>query len=443
MNIVKETLENQAALLKVTVAPADYAEAVEKALKNYRKKANMPGFRPGMVPMGVINKMYRKGVTAEESYRKASEAMIAYLDENKIGILGEPLPSKEQKDLDFENDTEFEFCFEVGLAPEVNIDLGKVSVNRYAITVSDQMKKDYKDNYLRRFGKLADTDTVTSDEALTVTLDQEGMTVEDAYVGLIGMSEEERKPFIGKKVGDKMEVNVNDLYKQASQRAAVLQVKEDELANIDPVFNLTITRIRKFENPEMNEAFFKEAFPAGDITDETQFDAMIAAKVAGDLEQETKYKFVDDTKKALLKAAALTLPEPFLKNWLYAINDGKFSMEEIDKDFPQFVEMMAWDVIKRHYAQEAKIEVTKEDAVAEAKATAAMQFAYYGMPNVEEGMLNNYADSMLANKEEARKIYDRLAENKIVDYVASKIKVKEKKVSREEFVKLFEAPAAE
>ncbi len=443
MNIVKETLENQAALLRVTVESADYAEAVEKSLKNYRKKANMPGFRPGMVPMGVINKMYRKGVTAEESYRKASEAMIAYLDENKINILGEPLPSKEQKNLDFENDTQFEFCFEVGLAPEVNIDLGKINVTRYTITVSDEMKKEYKDNYLRRFGKLVDTDVVTSDEALSVTLEQEGMSVEDAYVGLVSMSEEERKPFIGKKVGDKMEVNINDLYKQPAQRAAVLQVKEDELEGINPVFNLTITRIRKFENPEMNEAFFKEAFPAGDITNEEQFDAMIAEKVADNLKQETRYKFVDDTKKALMKAAALTLPEPFLKNWLYAINDGKFSMEEIEKDFPQFLEMMAWDVIKRHYAQEGKIEISKEDAVAEAKATAAMQFAYYGMPNVEESMLNNYADSMLANKEEARKIYDRLAENKVIDYVAASIKVKDKEVSREDFVKLFEAPAAE
>ena len=444
MNIVKEELQNQAMLLKITVTEADYGEAVNKTLKDYRKKANVPGFRPGMVPMGIINKMYKKRVTAEESYREASKACMNYLQENKIEILGEPMPSETQPELDFDNATEFEFHFELGLAPEVNVDLSKVKITKYNIPVEDKMREGYKENYLRRFGKLVDVEEATSDEALSGTLEQEGKTIEKAYVGLIGMSEEERKPFIGKKKGDKIEVDVNELYKQPSQRAAILSVKEEELEGIDPKFTFTIEQIQKFQNPEMNEEFFKQAFPSGDVTTEEQFDSMIEKQIERDLERETDYKFIDDTKKAVIEAAKLALPVPFLKNWLYAINEGKFTKEAIDKNFSQFEEMMSWDILKRHFAGEAKTEVSPEEAKQEAKALAAQQFAYYGMPNVEENMLENYASSILGNKEEARKIYDRLAERKVVDYIAGKAKVTNKKITAEAFGKLINpVPEAE
>ncbi|MEG1935788.1 MAG: trigger factor, partial [Rikenellaceae bacterium] len=197
------------------------------------------------------------GVTAEESYRIASKGVFDYLQENKIEIIGDPIPSEKQSELDFENESEFEFAFEVGLAPEINIDLSKLTLSKYDIQSDNEVITNFKDSYMRRFGKLVDKDIVTLDEALSVSLDNDNTSVEDAYVGLISMSEEDRKPFIGKKTGDKMEVNINDLYKAPSQRASILSVKEEELEGINPLFNLTITRIRKFENPELNEEFFK------------------------------------------------------------------------------------------------------------------------------------------------------------------------------------------
>lgn len=439
MNILREDLGDQTALLKVVISSDDYNEPVEKALRTYKRKATIPGFRPGMVPMGVINKMYRKSTIAEETYRLSVDACLKYIEDNKIDIIGDIMPSEKQQQLDFENGTEFEFQFEIGLAPEINISLSdKDKVKKYEIEITDEMREGYRSNFLRRYGSLVDVDVVTKEEALNVTLDQEDMKIEDAYVGLIGMTDEERAPFIGKKVGDVMSVNVNELYKDPKQRAAILSMKEEELAEVNPEFTLTITGIRTFADPEINEEFFKLAFPDGNVTDEKQLAEYIDSKIAEDLKRESDYRFDIDMRQFILSKADFSLPENFLKNWLYAANQGKFSMEEIEKEFPQFIEMMKLDSVKRHYAISEKLQITEDDAKAEAKAMASAQFAYYGMHSVADDMMENYVNSILGNKEEAKKIYDKLAERKVFDFVASKIKVENTKITAEEFSKLFQ-----
>ncbi len=439
MNIVRENLKDKTIVLKVTIGEADYNEAVDKKLREYKRKANIPGFRPGMVPMGVINKMYRKGTVAEEAYRLASRECFEYADKNKIEYIGDIIPSEQQGDLDFDNSTDFEFVFELAEAPKVDIELSaKDKVTKYTIKIDDKMRQGYRENFTRRFGRLVDVETVEKDEALSVTLDQEEMKIEDAYVGLIGMDDKERKPFIGKKVGDVMQVNVNELYKTPSQRAAILQMKEDELDAINPEFTLTITKIRKFAEPEINAEFFKMAFPDGTVTSEAQMKEYFDAQISKDLSREVDYMFSLQMRKMLMDKAKLDMPKDFLKRWLFAINEGKFSMEEIEKDFDQFVDMMAWNLIKKHYITTLDIKATDEDILAEAKAMAAMQFAYYGMGNVADDMLENYAKSILGNKEEANKIYEKLYEAKVVEALAPMVGVSEKAVSVEEFGKLAE-----
>ncbi|MFI3330273.1 MAG: trigger factor [Rikenellaceae bacterium] len=440
MNVVRENIDGQTALLKVSVAEADYNPAVEKALKEYKRKANIPGFRPGMVPMGVVNKMYRKGAIAEEAYRIASKACSDYIDAEKIEFVGDLLPSEQQQALDFENNTEHEFIFEFGIAPKVEMELSasdEVTLNK--IEISEDMRAGFTTNYLRKFGKLVDVETVEKDEALNVTLDSEAMQIEEAYVGLISMSDEERAPFIGMKVGDTMDVNVNELYKTASQRASILSVKEEELDTIDPNFKLTLTKIRKFAEPELNDEFFKMAFPEGEITDEAGFKAMIDAQISVELDRESNYMFNINMRKYLQEKANLTLPEAFLKRWLHAINEGRFSMEEIERDFGAFVDMMKWNLVQKHYVKEFDITVSKEDALEEAKNLAMMQFAQYGMGQVADDMLENYANSMLENREEAKKIYERLYEYKVLEALKPQITIKEATVSAEEFGKLAEA----
>ena len=386
MNIVREQREQNNSLIKVTVGEKDYGDAVEKSLREYKRKANIPGFRPGMVPMGVIKKMYGKGVLAEQAYRQASEAAFNYLQEQKIDYVGDVIPSEEQGDFDFENGTEFEFIF--------------------------------------------------ADEALEVTLDNGDMKIEGAYVGLISMNEEERKPFIGKKVGFKTQVNVNELYKTPAQRAAVLQVKENELEGIKPEFSLEITKIRKFAEPELNEEFFKMAFPAGNVKTAEEFEAFVDAEISKELRRESDYLFTLQLRDFLLKKAGLTMPVEFLKRWLYVINEGKFTKEEIEKDFDAFVKLFTWNYLQKYFIKQDNLTVTPEEATAEAKALAQAQFAQYGLPTAPEDMLANYAKKILEDREQGQKIYEKLYEMKVVEDVKSKIKVTEKAVSAEEFAKL-------
>ena len=409
MNIIKEVRENQTAIIKITVAEADYTAEVDKKLREYKRKANIPGFRPGMVPMGIINKMYRKGVVAETAYKMASDSCFEYIEKEGIAYKGDVLPSHEQGAFDFDNTTEHEFIFELGLAPKVELELTeKDKVTRYKIKVDEEMRSGYRGQFLRTYGRLVDVDVVENDEAVMCTLDNGDIKSEDAYVGLISMSDEERKPFIGKKVGDQMIVNVNELYKSAQQRASVLGVKENELGDIKPEFNLTITKIRKYADPEMNEEFFKMAFPEGNVTSEEQFEKFIDEKIAAELQKESDYVFTNTLREYLVEKANLTLPEEFLKRWLLAINEGKFTMEEIEKDFAPFAEMMKWSAVQKHFAKTLNVEVKQEDMLAEAKAYAAAQFAQYGMMNEADEMLANYAQQILSNKEEANKLIEKV-----------------------------------
>ena len=437
MKITREQREVGTSVLKVVVGEADYGEAVDKALREYKRKVNVPGFRPGMVPMGVVRKMYGKGVVAEQAYKLASNSVFEYLQKENIDYVGDVIPSEEQGVFDFENNTEHEFMFEIGEAPKIELELTKDDKLTYnKIKVEKEVFEAYKDNYLRRYGRLVDVEKVEKDEALTVTLDNGDMRIEGAYLGLISMSDEERKPFEGKKVGDTMEIDVNEVYKSASQRASILQVKEDELESINPKFTAEITQIRQFANPELNEEFFKMAFPDGKITSEAELDKYLNDEVEMEMGREADYLFTIRVRNFLMEKAALQMPEAFIKRWLYTINEGKFSMEDIEKDFDAFLKMFTWNYIQKHFIQTYELTVSPEEIEAEAKEFAKAQFAQYGMPSAPEEMLTNFAKQILENKEQAQKIYEKLYELKVVEYVKSKIKVTNKSVTSEEFAKL-------
>ena len=437
MNITKVEKEQGAALLRIVVEESDYAAEVEKMLRDYKRKANIPGFRQGMVPMGVIKKMYGKGAVAEQAYRKASNAAFEYLQSEKIDYIGDVIPAEEQGDFDFENNTTHEFVFEYGVAPKYDVKLtAKDKITYHKIKIDKKMHESFLDNYLRRYGSLKEVEKVKKDEALNVTLDNGELRVEEAYVGLISMSDEDRKPFIGKKVGYKTEVNINELYKTPAQRASILGVKEAELEGINPVFSLEITKIRQFANPELNEEFFKMAFPEGNVTNEEELNAYVDAQIEAELKRESDYLFTFAVRDFLIEKAALAMPTEFMKRWLYTINEGKFTMEDIEKDFEGFIKMFTWNYIQRQIITAEQINVTEEEAVAEAKDLAAMQFAQYGMPNAPEEMVANFAKNILDNKEQKQHIYEKLYEQKVIASIRSKVKVTEKAISADEFAEI-------
>ena len=437
MNITREQRDGGLSILKVVVGEADYGQAVEKQLRDYKRKANVPGFRPGMVPMGIVKKMYGKHVVAEQSYHLASNSVFEYLQKENIDYVGDVIPSEEQGEFDFENNTEFEFVFEIGEAPKIELELSakdKVTYNK--IKVDQKMHDDFRSNYLRRYGRLVDVEKVEKDEALNVTLDNGDMRIEEAYIGLISMTDEERAAWIGKEVGYKTTVNINELYKKPEQRAAILSVKEEELESIKPEFEVEITKIRRFADPELNEEFFKMAFPAGNVTSEEELDKFIDEEIERELKRECDFMFVNQMRKFIIEKAGLQMPEEFLKRWLYVINEGKFSREEIEKDFPAFINMFTWNYLQKHFITEGELKVSPEEAKAEAISFAQMQFAQYGMPSAPADMLENFAKQIMDNKEQLQKIYEKLFEEKVVEYLRGKIKVTEKAVSADDFAKL-------
>ena len=437
MNITREQRDGGISILKVVVNEADYGQAVEKQLRDYKRKANVPGFRPGMVPMGIVKKMYGKHIVAEQSYHLASTSAFEYLQKENIDYVGDVIPSEEQGAFDFENNTEFEFVFEFGEAPKIEVEFtakDKIVYNK--IKVDKKMHNDYRSNYLRRYGRLVEVDKVSSDEALNVTLDNGDIRIEEAYVGLISMTEEERKEWKNKKVGYKTKVNINELYKKPEQRAAILSVKEDELEGINPEFELEITKIRRFSDPELNEEFFKMAFPAGNVTNEEELDKFFDEEIERELKRETDFMFVNAVRNYVVEKANLQMPEEFLKRWLYVINEGKFSREEIEKDFAPFLKMFTWNYLQKHFITEGELKVSQEEAKAEAMAFAQMQFAQYGMPSAPADMLENFAKQIMDNKEQLQKIYEKLYEEKVVEYIRGKVKVTEKAVSADEFANI-------
>ena len=437
MEIKRTQKEEQTSLISVKVGEKDYGEAVEKSLRDYRRKANIPGFRPGMVPMGIIKKMYGKGVVAEQSYRTASNAVFEYLQKENIDYLGDVIPAEEQGAFDFDNDTEFEYMFEIGEAPKINLALSaKDKVTYHRIKIDKQMHDNYRSNFLRRYGRLVDVEKVADDEALTVTLDNGELRVEDAYVGLI--DERRGTQALQGQEGRRQDEGRHQRALQESRAACRgLAVKENELAEAKPEFSLEITKIRKFADPELNEEFFKTAFPQGNVTDEAGLDAFVDTEIGKELSRESDYLFTLQLRDFLLKKADLKMPAAFLKRWLYVINEEKFSKEEIEKDFDQFLKMFSWNFIQKHFIKEDNLTVTADEALAEAKAFAAAQFAQYGMPAAPDEMLENFAkQQILANKEQSQKIYEKLYETKVVEDVKGKIKVTEKAVSADEFAKL-------
>ena len=437
MNITREQRDGGVSILKIVVNEADYGQAVEKQLKEYKRKANVPGFRPGMVPMGIVKKMYGKHILAEQSYHLASNSVFEYLKNENIDYVGDIIPSEEQGEFDFENGTEFEFVFEYGEAPKIDVEFtakDKVVYNK--IKVDKKMRTDYRSNYLRRYGRLVEVDKVANDEALNVTLDNGDMRIEEAYVGLISMTEEERKVWKGKKVGYKTTVNINELYKKPEQRASILGVKQEELAEVKPDFELEITKIRRFSEPELNEEFFKMAFPAGNVNNEEEFEKFIDEQIESELKRECDFLFTNTIRDYVIEKANIQMPEEFLKRWLYVINEGKFSREEIEKDFGAFIKMFTWNYIQKNFITEGELKVSQEEAKAEAMQFAQMQFAQYGMPSAPADMLENFAKQIMDNKEQLQKIYEKLFEEKVVEYIRGKVKITEKAISADEFAKL-------
>ena len=434
MNIVKNQIDELNIQLTVTVAHDDYAEAEKKELQRCKRTAEFKGFRKGMVPMSLIQKVYGERVLGEVVNKVLSDAINSFVKENNIKMVGEALPSEDQPEIEWKSGNDFTFKFDIATTSEVNFELSKDDkVKVYEIKVSAEAKKEMKDNLLRQFGSLTDAEQAGEDDFVIVDFAQEGKTVEGSYVGVKNVEGEAKSKFLGAKVGDQFDVNVNEAFTNESDRAYMLKVKKEELASLAPEFHVTVKEVKTFAPAEENQETYDKIFGENQVHNAEEFDKAVTARLEENYKQESDYKLSKDLREYLVKKADIKLPEEFLKRWLFNINDGKFSKEEIEKDAPAFFEDFRWQMVRGYIMQKFDLKIEEKDVHEAAQAYVAYQYASYGMGNVPEAILKDSVARVLQDENTSRRIVENVEATKVIEAVKGAVTLKVEKVSVEDF----------
>lgn len=434
MNIVKNQIDELNIQLTVTVAHDDYAEAEKKELQRCKRTAEFKGFRKGMVPMSLIQKVYGERVLGEVVNKVLSDAINSFVKENNIKMVGEALPSEDQPEIEWKSGNDFTFKFDIATTSEVNFELSKDDkVKVYEIKVSAEAKKEMKDNLLRQFGSLTDAEQAGEDDFVIVDFAQEGKTVEGSYVGVKNVEGEAKSKFLGAKVGDQFDVNVNEAFTNESDRAYMLKVKKEELASLAPEFHVTVKEVKTFAPAEVNQETYDKIFGENQVHNAEEFDKAVTARLEENYKQESDYKLSKDLREYLVKKADIKLPEEFLKRWLFNINDGKFSKEEIEKEAPAFFEDFRWQMVRGYIMQKFDLKIEEKDVHEAAQAYVAYQYASYGMGNVPEAILKDSVARVLQDENTSRRIVENVEATKVIEAVKGAVTLKAEKVSVEDF----------
>lgn len=434
MNIVKNQIDELNIQLTVTVAHDDYAEAEKKELQRCKRTAEFKGFRKGMVPMSLIQKVYGERVLGEVVNKVLSDAINNFVKENNIKMVGEALPSEDLPEIEWKSGNDFTFKFDIATTSEVNFELSKDDkVKVYEIKVSAEAKKEMKDNLLRQFGSLTDAEKAGEDDFVIVDFAQEGKTVEGSYVGVKNVEGEAKSKFLGAKVGDQFDVNVNEAFTNESDRAYMLKVKKEELASLAPEFHVTVKEVKTFAPAEENQETYDKIFGENQVHNAEEFDKAVTARLEENYKQESDYKLSKDLREYLVKKADIKLPEEFLKRWLFNINDGKFSKEEIEKEAPAFFEDFRWQMVRGYIMQKFDLKIEEKDVHEAAQAYVAYQYASYGMGNVPEAILKDSVARVLQDENTSRRIVENVEATKVIEAVKGAVTLKAEKVSVEDF----------
>lgn len=447
MNITRENIDEPIAVLKVQVEKDDYQEKVDEVLKDYKKKANIKGFRPGKVPIGLIKKMYGSNVKLEEINKIVSENLNKYITEEKLEILGDPLPrTDDNKNINLETQEDFEFTFEIGLAPEFEVNLtGRNKVPYYEIKIDKKLRNDFLDNYRRRFGTYEEAGQVSEEDMLKgdiVKLSDEGEPLQDTMKKDSSLSlkvikdDAVKKDFIGSKAGDSVEFDIRKSFPNDHEIAGLLQTDHKLVDDVDGKYRFTINSINRFRMADVNQELFDKVYGEGTVETEDEFMDKLDQEIKENLSKESEYKLNQDVRNMLIDKTTFDLPEEFLKKWLMKTNKD-ITEEQVEKDFEDFLRDLRWQLIRNKIAKENEIKVEEEDMVNEAKEFTRLQFQQYGIFNADDSQLEPYARQILNKEEDARRIADKVIDDKVINKVKEEIKIDTKKVSTEEFNKLF------
>jgi trigger factor len=449
MNITKENIDDLNAVLKIKIGKTDYEDKVETVLKDYRKKATIKGFRPGMVPIGLIKKMYGRAVEIDEINKIVTENIQKYLTDEKIEILGDPLPkADEQEKFDFDTQQDFTFTFEIGLTPEVELKLSKKNkVNQYEIAIDEKMRSEYIENYTRRYGELRKAEQTEEKDVIKGKIEAidndgnvipEGPSVEDTSLGIDIIKDKKiKKEFIGINAGNSIDFDIKKAFPNDTEIAGILHKKKEEVADLGANYRFTINEISRFYPAELGKELFDRIFGEGVVNSEDEFMKKIEEEITVNLKRESDFKLMMDIKNMTMEKTDFQLPEEFLKRWLLRVNE-KSTGEQIEKEFDSFRKDLKWQLIRNKVARDNEVKITEEELQKEAENITRYQFQQYGLFYATDEQIANYAKETLKRDEDAKRIADKILDEKVILLLEELVKLEYKSVTIEEFNKLFE-----
>ena len=443
MNISVENIDKVNAVITAVVEPADYTEKYEKAIKDAKKKTNMPGFRPGMVPVGLIKKQFGVSILAEEVNKVLQDGLFGYIRENKINMLGEPLPTEDNNNVELKEGESFTFKFDLAIAPEFEVSLTKKDkIDYYNVDVTDQMVENQVDMYRQRGGKYDQVDSYEDNDMIKgviTELDVETPVTAENVVMLpkYFKNDDQKKLFDGVKKNDIVTFNPSVAYdNNEAELTSLLKVEKADALNHKGEFNFQITEITRFVPGPLNQELFDTVFPGGEVKTEADFRAKVKELIADQFKKDSDYKFLLDVRKYVTeKIGKLEFPEEKLKKILLA-NTG--DQAKVDAQFDKSIEELTWHLIKEKLVEQNEVKVEDEDVKNMAKEVTRMQFAQYGMLNIPDEYLENSVKEMLKKRETVDNLIDRCIEVKLGVAIKEKVTLKESTVSAEDFNKMFE-----
>jgi len=433
MNISQEKIDNLNAVLKINLNPEDYQPRVEKAIKEQAKKAKIPGFRPGMVPPSHIKRMYGKSILVDEINNMLSDTLNKYIEEEKLEVLGQPLPKRDEESKTYNWDfaDNFEFNYEVGLAPEFNIDFSpNDKLTQYVIRVDDETLASRIKNIRKSYGKMTNPDVSADDDVLyseLVQLSPDGSVFDDGISNTTSVrldqiaDETVKSSLIGLKKGDVVVLDIQKAFNNdAAKVAGLLKIDEETAADLRSNFQLTVKNINRLEESDLNQEFFDKLFGEGTVTTEEEFKAKITGELEAMMTQDSDRKLMDDIYNYSINKVAFNLPDEFLKRWLRATNE-KLSEDELQGGYNDFAKNLKWTLIENKIMRENNIDIKYDEVFALAKQRLAQQFQMYSPQPIAEEQLGQYTVQYLQSKENANKIFEEVKALRVFDYIKSTV----------------------
>lgn len=446
MNITQEKVDDLNAVVNITLAPEDYTPRVDKALKEQAKKAQLPGFRKGMVPVSHLKRMYGKSILVEEINNMLNENVNKHLTDNKVEILGQPLPVLDDAEFKWDNTDVFNFKYELGLAPQVDVEItSKDKFTHYKVKADEETLASRIKNIRKSYGKMTNPEVSAEGDVIYADLAQlaaDGSVFEDGIksTGSIRLDlvtdKKILKSLVGLKKDDVVELDVQKaLDNNEANIAKLLNISEEDAKDLKSNFQVTVKNVNRLEEADLNQEFFDKIFGAGVVTDETGFKAKITEEIEGMFNQDADRKLQNDIYTQLTEQTKMELPDEFLRKWLKATNE-KLSDAELEEGYADFAKNLKWTLIENKIIKDNDIKIDYKDVFETAKQRLDAQFRMYSPQPMPEDQLAQYTANFLQEKENANRIFDEVKALKVFDYIKSVATLNEKEIGYDKFIEL-------